>query len=82
MRVLFLVALLLSATAANAQTYVTTTSADKNTVTTTGPGGTRTMQIARSGNTVTRTITFERSGYRPMGSGGYHPVGDYHPMGR
>jgi hypothetical protein len=51
-------------------------------VTTTGPGGTRTMQIARSGNTVTRTITFERSGYRPMGSGGYHPVGDYHPMGR
>jgi hypothetical protein len=82
MRVLFLAAILLSATAANAQTYVTTTSVDKNTVTTTGPRGTTTIQIARSGNTVTRTITFDRSGYRPMGSAGYHPVGDYHPMGR
>jgi hypothetical protein len=82
MRVLFFVATLLITTEANAQTYVTTTRPDKNTVTTTGPSGTRTIQIARSGNTVTRTITFERSGYKPMGSAGYHPVGDYHPMGR
>jgi hypothetical protein len=82
MRALFLVGMMLTATAAHAQTYVTTTSADKNTVTTTGPSGTRTMQIARSGNTVTRTITFERSAYRPMGSAGYHPMGDYHQMGR
>jgi hypothetical protein len=82
MRVLLLIGALMTTAAANAETYTTTTSADKNTVTQTGPRGTTTIEIARSGNSVTRTITFSPSGYKPMGSAGYHPMGDYHPMGR
>jgi hypothetical protein len=76
MRVLICFGLLLVATAANAETYTTTVSTDRNTVTTTGPNATATTQITRDANTVTRTTTIQRNGgYQPMGAGGYHPMG-------
>jgi hypothetical protein len=76
MRALICVGFLLAATAANAQTYTTTVSADRSTVTTVGPNVTATTQISRNNNVVTRTTTIQRTGgYQPMGSSGYHPMG-------
>jgi hypothetical protein len=74
MRALICLGLLLAATAANAQTYTTTVSADRRTVTTTG--ATATTQISRNANVVTRTATITpNSGYQPMGRSGYNPMG-------
>jgi hypothetical protein len=76
MRSLICLGLLLAATAANAETYTTTVSSDRNTVTTTGPNVTATTQVSREGNVVTRTTTIQRTGgYQPMGGNGYHPMG-------
>jgi Cu/Zn superoxide dismutase len=76
MRALIALGLLLAATAANAETYTTTVSADRKTVTTTGPSATATTQISRDANVVTRTTTISpNGGYQPMGSSGYHPMG-------
>jgi hypothetical protein len=76
MRALICLGLLLAATAANAQTYTTTVSPDQRTVTTTGPTSTATTQISRNANVVTRTTTITpNSGYQPMGSAGYKPMG-------
>lgn len=76
MRALICLGLLLAATAANAQTYTTTVSPDRNTVTTTGPTATATTQISRNSNVVTRTTTITpNSGYQPMGRSGYNPMG-------
>jgi Cu/Zn superoxide dismutase len=76
MKVLLCFGLLLAAMAANAQTYTTTVSADRKTVTTTGPNVTATTQISRNANVTTRTTTITpNGGYQPMGGGGYHPMG-------
>jgi Cu/Zn superoxide dismutase len=76
MRALIGLGLLLAATAANAETYTTTVSADRKTVTTTGPNVTATTQISRNANVVTRTTTITPGGgYQPMGGDGYHPMG-------
>jgi hypothetical protein len=76
MKALLCLGFLLAATAANAQTYTTTVSADKKTVITTGPNVTATTQISRNANVTTRTTTITRNGgYQPMGAGGYHPMG-------
>jgi Cu/Zn superoxide dismutase len=76
MRALVCLGLLLAATAANAETYTTTVSADRKTVTTAGPNVTATTTIARDANGITRTTTITpNSGYQPMGGGGYHPMG-------
>ena len=85
-----LIFLLAAATAANAQTYTTVINRDAKSVTTTAPNGTKatTRQVARSSSGATYTTTITRSGssqgsnYRPMGAGGYKPMGDYRPMGR
>jgi Cu/Zn superoxide dismutase len=75
MRVLISLALLLAATAANAETFTTTVSPDRKTVTTTGANVTATTQISRDANVVTRTTTITpNGGYQPMGSSGYHPM--------
>jgi Cu/Zn superoxide dismutase len=75
MRVLISLGLLLAATAANAETFTTTVSADRQTVTTTGPNVTATTQISRNANVVTRTTTITpNSGYQPMGGTGYRPM--------
>ena len=78
MRILICLGLLLVASAANAETYTTNVSADRKTVTTSGPGGSATTQISRNGNVVTRTTTFTPSGggYQPMGAAGYNPMGN------
>ncbi len=78
MKVLIGFGLLLAASVAYAETYTTTVSADRSTVTTTGPGGTATTQISRNANVVIRTTTFTPGGggnYQPMGLAGYHPMG-------
>jgi hypothetical protein len=76
MRALICLGLLLAATAANAQTYTTTVSEDRKTVTTTGPNVTATTTISRNANVITRTTTISpSSGYQPMGGSGYHPMG-------
>jgi hypothetical protein len=76
MRALICLGLLLATTAANAETYTTTVSADRKTVTTTGPSATATTQISRNANVVTRTTTITpNSGYQPMGGAGYNPMG-------
>jgi hypothetical protein len=78
MRLLICFGLLLAASVAAAQTYTTTVSPDRTTVTTTGPGGTATTQISRNANVVIRTTTFTPNGsgnYQPMGAAGYHPMG-------
>jgi hypothetical protein len=54
MRTLLCLGLLLAATAANAETYTTTVSADRKTVTTTGPNLIAMTQISRSANVQNR----------------------------
>ena len=70
---------LLAATAAQAQTYTTVVNRDAKTVTTTGPTATATTVLtSKSGSAATYTTTVTRnggSGYQPMGSGGYSPMG-------
>jgi hypothetical protein len=76
MRVLTCLALLFAVTAANAETF--TVNRDGNSVTVTGPNATvTTTETSRSGTsaTYTTTVTRSSSGYQPMGSGGYHPMG-------
>jgi hypothetical protein len=68
---------LLAANAADAQTYVTTVNRSTDSVTTTGGGyrPTRT-QTSHTSSTSTYTTTITRAGvYRPMGAGGYNPMG-------
>jgi hypothetical protein len=59
--------LLLAATAAQAETYTTTVSPDRHSVTTTGPSGSATTQISRNGNVMVRTTTFSPNGTGPSG---------------
>jgi hypothetical protein len=80
MRLLICFGLLLATSVAHAETYTTTVSSDRRTVTTTGPSGTATTQVSRNANSVTRTTTFTphgsvSGGYQPMGSSAYHPMG-------
>ena len=77
MRVLLCLGVVLAASAAQAQTYTTTFSPDKQTSTTVGGGYTVTRQTSKDAYgsttvTITRTPT---GGYRPLGAGGYKPLG-------
>jgi hypothetical protein len=71
-------ALTLAASAARAETL--TVNREGNSVTVTGPNATvTTTETSRNGNNATYTTTVTRNGsgatYQPMGSGGYHPMG-------
>jgi hypothetical protein len=87
MRILGCLALLLVATAAEAQTFSTVVNRGTNAVTVTAPAGAATItRVAQTSTGVTITTTFaraRRTGYQPMGSGGYRPMGSagYHPTG-
>jgi hypothetical protein len=68
----------LAASAAQAESL--TVNREGNTVTVTGPNATvTTTETSRSGNSATYTTTVTRNGsgatYQPMGSSGYHPMG-------
>jgi hypothetical protein len=77
MRAFVCLGVLLAAGAAQAQTYTTTVSPDRQSVTTTGNGySATTTRTSGSPNGSTYTTTVTRSGgYQPMGSGGYNPMG-------
>jgi len=76
MRIFVCLGFLLAVSAANAQT-TTTTVRTTNSTTTTGGGFTAaSTQVSRTTHSVTyTTVTRRVGGYQPMGSGGYHPMG-------
>jgi hypothetical protein len=77
MRLLVCLGFLLAANAAEAQTYVTTVNRSTDSVTTTGSGySATTKRTSHTSSTSTYTTTVTRVGvYRPMGAGGYYPMG-------
>jgi hypothetical protein len=75
MKAFLCLALLLAASAAQAQSYTAAVNRATNGVTVAG-GYTTMTQISHSSSGATYTTTVTRSGgHQPMGNGGYNPMG-------